>query len=76
MCKQGAGLGIELINLKGKSYYIAYHLQLFFNNNIVEYEVFVRWLFMALEKDVKLLVVEGNSQLVIRQIKGTYSCNN
>lgn len=31
---------------------------------------------MALEKKVKVLVIEGDSQLVIRQIKGTYSCNN
>ena len=75
-CKQGARAGIELINPKGKSYYATYHLQFFCTNNVVEYEALVRGFLMALEKHVKILMVKGDSQLVIRQIKGTYSRNN
>ena len=75
-CKQGAVARIELINPKERSCYVAYYLQFFYTNNVVEYEELVRGLLMALEKDVKILVVEGDSQLVIRQIKGIYSCNN
>ena len=65
-CKQGARGGIELISCKGKSYSTTYHLQFFCTKNTVEYEALVRGLLMALEKDVKVLMVEGDSQLMIR----------
>jgi len=51
--KQGAGVGVELIDPQGKSYLAAYRLQFSCTNNIVEYKALILGLVMAIKKRVK-----------------------
>ena len=74
-CKLGASAGIELINPKGKSLYATYQLQFKCTNNIAKYESLIQGLLFALEKGITTLIIEGDSQLVIQQVK-LYSCND
>lgn len=74
--KLGVGAGIELINPKGRPFYFVYRLQFRCNKKVAKYEALIHRILFALEKDVKALVVEGDSQLVIRQVKSIYSFND
>ena len=58
-------MGIELVNPKGKYFYAAYRLWFRCTNNDIEYEALIQGLLFALEKGVKSLIIEGDSQLVI-----------
>ena len=51
-------------------------MQLRCTNNGVEYEVLIQGLLFALEKGVIALIIDGDSQLVIQQVKSIYSCND
>ncbi len=75
-CKMGANVGIKLVNPKGRSFYATYQLQFRCTNNAKKYEALIRGLLFALEKGVTTLKIEGDSQLVIQQVKSIYSCNN
>ena len=75
-CKLRVGTSIELINPKGKPFYIAYQLQFRCTNNIVEYEELIQGILFTLDKGITSLIIEGDSQLVIRQMKSVYSYND
>jgi ribonuclease HI len=60
-CKLGTGVGIELINTKGKSFYVAYRLYFRCANNVVEYKALIWGLLFALEKGFITLIVKGDS---------------
>jgi ribonuclease HI len=45
-------------------------------NNMVEYEALIFGLMVALSLGVQELLVKGDSQLVIRQVRGDCSWNN
>jgi ribonuclease HI len=45
-------------------------------NNMAEYEALIFGLMVALSLGVLELLVKGDSQLVIRQVRGECSCNN
>jgi ribonuclease HI len=45
-------------------------------NNMVEYEALIFELTMALSLGIRELLVKGDSQLVIRQVRGECCCNN
>ena len=68
-CKSRADVDIKLVNPKGRSFYAAYWLKFRSTNIGVEYEALIWGLLFALEKGVTTLVIEGDSQLVIRQVK-------
>ena len=68
-CKLGASVGIELVNPKGKSFYATYWLYFRCAKKVTEYEALIWGLLFALEKGVTTLIIEGDSQLVIRQVK-------
>ena len=59
--KLGARVGIELINPKGRFFYVVYSLKFRCTNNVVECEAFIHGLFFVIEKDVKALIIEGAS---------------
>lgn len=60
-CKLGASAGIELVNPKGKSFYVAYQLQFRCTNNATKYKALIQGLLFALEKGVKAIIIEGDS---------------
>ena len=74
--KMGANAGIKLVNPKSRSFYATYWLQFRCTNNVVEYKALIRGLLYALEKGVTTLIIEGDSQLVIWQVKSIYYCND
>jgi ribonuclease HI len=45
-------------------------------NNMAEYEALIFWLSAVLSPGVWRLLVKGNSQLIIKQVKGECSCND
>jgi ribonuclease HI len=45
-------------------------------NNCAEYSGLILGLKMAIEMDIKILLVEGDSQLVINQMTGRYKCKS
>ena len=52
------------------------HLEFKATNNMAEYEVLMFGLTQALSLGVRQLLVKGDSQLIIKQVRGDCSCNN
>jgi ribonuclease HI len=52
------------------------HLDFKASNNMAEYGALVFGLITALSLGVRQLLVKGDSQLIIKQIKGECSCND
>jgi ribonuclease HI len=52
------------------------HLDFKATNNMAEYEAMLFGLSTALSLGVRQLLVKGDSQLIIKQVKGDCSCNN
>ena len=71
--KAGSGSGIWIHNLnKGH----AYKLDFPCTNNIAEYEALLLGLNLLKYLGAKKVLVQGDSELIIRQIKGEYSAKN
>jgi ribonuclease HI len=52
------------------------HLDFKATNNMAEYEALIFGLSTALSRVVWQLLVKGDSQLIIKQVKGECSCND
>jgi ribonuclease HI len=52
------------------------HLDFKATNNMAHYEALHFGLSTALSLGVRQLLVKGDSQLIIKQVKGDYCCNN
>jgi ribonuclease HI len=52
------------------------HLEFKATNNMAEYEALIFRLNTALSLGVRQLLVKGDSQLIIKQVKGECSCND
>jgi ribonuclease HI len=52
------------------------HLDFKATNNIAEYEALLFGLSTTLSLGVRHLLVEGDSQLIVKQVKGDCSCND
>ena len=71
--KEGSGDGVWVHNTnKGHSY----KLEFPYTNNIVEYEALLLGLHLLKDLGAKKVSVQGDSELIIRQIKGEYSAKN
>nr|GEV77890.1 hypothetical protein [Tanacetum cinerariifolium] len=68
----GAGLGLMLIDPTGKEYTYALRFE-FETNNKAEYEALLAGLHIAQEIEFKKVAIFLDSQLVVKQIKGTYA---
>nr|GEX09229.1 putative ribonuclease H-like domain-containing protein [Tanacetum cinerariifolium] len=68
----GAGLGLMLIDPAGKEYTYALRFE-FETNNKAEYEALLAGLHIAQEIEFKKVAIFLDSQLVVKQIKGTYA---
>jgi ribonuclease HI len=71
-----AGAGVVLIDPHGEQLKYMVHLDFKATNNIAEYEALIFGLTAALSLGVWELLVKGDSQLVIRQVRGECCCNN
>ncbi|KAG8482790.1 hypothetical protein CXB51_024036 [Gossypium anomalum] len=78
MCFDGAsnalghGIGAILVSPEGNHYPFTARLNFFCTNNIAEYEACIMGLRAAIDRDIKILEVYGDSALVIYQIRGEW----
>jgi ribonuclease HI len=52
------------------------HLDFKATNNMAEYEALLFGLSIALSLGVRQLLEKGDSQLIVKQVKAYYSCND
>jgi ribonuclease HI len=74
--KQGAGAGVLLLTPTGEQFKYMVHLDFKATNNMAEYEALIFGLSTSLSLGVRQLLVKGDSQLVIKQVKGECSCHD
>ena len=70
--KKVGGAGVVLISLKKETLKYVVRLQFPVTNNEVEYEALLTGLSLAKALEAKNLIVQADSQLIIRQVKGDY----
>jgi hypothetical protein len=70
-----AGAGVVLIDPNGEQVKYMVLLDFEATNNMAEYEALIFGLTVALSLGVRQLLVKGDSHLVIKQVRGEYSCN-
>jgi ribonuclease HI len=69
-------VGVVLLALHGDQIKYMVHLDFKATNNMVEYEALLYGLSLALSLGVRQLLVKGDSQLIVKQVKGDCSCND
>jgi ribonuclease HI len=74
--KKKAGAGVVLIDSNGEQVKYMVLLEFEATNNMAEYKALIFGLMVALSLRVRQLLVKGDSQLVIRQVRGECCCNN
>ena len=72
-CKQGGGIGIVIISLRGASFEFALPTEPMITNNQAEYEAILKGLQLLHEVKAKAIEVFGDSQLIINQLIGLMS---
>jgi ribonuclease HI len=73
---KGEGAGIVLIPHKGDMLKYAIQIEFPATTNIAEYEGLVTGLWLAKELSIQRLLIRGDSQLVGKQVKKEYDCND
>jgi ribonuclease HI len=69
-------VGVLLLTPDGEQFKYMVHLDFKATNNMAEYEVLVFGLSTTLSLGVWQLLVKGDSQLIIKQVKGECSYND
>ncbi|XP_070005219.1 uncharacterized protein [Nicotiana sylvestris] len=69
---KGVGIGAILISPTGQHYPATAQHRFFCTNNTTEYEACIVGMNMAIDQDVKELVIMGDSDLIIRQAQGEW----
>ncbi|XP_059638838.1 uncharacterized protein LOC132281120 [Cornus florida] len=69
----GGGAGVVLTHEEGRAQNLSYKLTFGCSNNTMEYEALVFVLLVAWEAKIKRLHVQGDSNLVIKQLDGSYA---
>jgi ribonuclease HI len=72
--KEGAGAGCIIIDPAGNKTLLACRLEFECTNNIAEYEALLLGLRKALDMHIQNLVVFGDSEIVIRQVRNSIHC--
>jgi hypothetical protein len=75
-CQKGASAGALLLTPVGEQVKYMVHLEFKETNNMAEYEALIFGLSIALSLGVRQLLVKGDSQLIIKQVKGECCCND
>jgi ribonuclease HI len=73
---KGARAGVVLIPSEGDILKYAIQLEFSATNNIAEYEGLVTGLRLAKDIGIRRLLIRGDSQLLAKQVKEEYNCNN
>jgi ribonuclease HI len=73
--QQSAGAGVVLADLGGNQLQCVVRLEFKATNNMAEYEALIFGLSAALSLGVHQLLIKGDSQLIIKQVRGECSCN-
>jgi ribonuclease HI len=73
--QQGGGAGVVLIDPSRDQVKYMVHLEFKATNNMAEYEALIFGLSAALSLGICQLLVKGDSQLIIKQVRGECSCN-
>jgi ribonuclease HI len=69
-------VGVLLLTPDGERFKYMVHLNFKATNNMADYEALVFGQSIALYLGVRQLLVKGDSQLIIKQVKGKCSCND
>ncbi|XP_070009983.1 uncharacterized protein [Nicotiana sylvestris] len=69
---KGIGLGAILISPIGQHYLATTRFRVFCTNNTAEYEACIMGMNMAIDQDVKELLIMGDLDLIIRQAQGEW----
>jgi ribonuclease HI len=67
---------VLLLTPDGEQFKYMVHLDFKATNNMAEYEALVFGLCTALSLGLQQLLVKGDSQLIIKQVKGKCICND
>jgi hypothetical protein len=73
---KGAEAGVMLIPPEGDILKYAIQLEFLATNNIAEYEGLVTGLQLAKNLGIQWLLIRGDSQLIAKQVRKEYDCNN
>jgi ribonuclease HI len=73
--QQVGGAGVVLIDPNRDQVKYMVHLEFKATNNMTEYEALIFGLSVALSLGIQQLLVKGDSQLIIKQVRGECSCN-
>ncbi|XP_070003649.1 uncharacterized protein [Nicotiana sylvestris] len=69
---KGVGIGAILISPTGQHYPATVRLRFFCTNNTAKYEACIMGINMAIDQNVKELLIMGDSDLIIRQAQGEW----
>jgi ribonuclease HI len=72
--KEGAGAGCIIIDPAGNKTLLACRLEFECTNNIAEYEALLQGLRKALDMHIQNLIVFGDSEIVVRQVRNSIHC--
>jgi ribonuclease HI len=73
--QQSASAGVVLIDPGGDQVKYVVRLEFKATNNMAEYEALIFGLPVALSLGIRRLLVKGDSQVIIKQVRGECSCN-
>jgi ribonuclease HI len=72
--KEGAGAGCIIIDPAGNKTLLACRLEFECTNNVAEYEALLQGLRKALDMRIQNLIVFGDSEIVVRQVRNSIHC--
>jgi ribonuclease HI len=75
-CREGQGVGIDLVSPRGAIFEQSVRLEYFCTNNQAEYEAIMLGLQILSSMGVKSVEAFGDSLLVVQQIVGVFQCFN
>ncbi|XP_016559152.1 uncharacterized protein LOC107858863 [Capsicum annuum] len=73
---KGVKIRAVLVSKTGQHYPISVKIRFPYTNNIAEYEACILGLRMAVDMDIKELLVIGDSNLLIHQVQGEWTTKN
>jgi ribonuclease HI len=73
--QQAGRAGVILIDPSGDQVKYMVHLEFKATNNMAEYEALIFGLSVALSLGIRQLLMKGDSQLIIKQVRGECRCN-
>ena len=73
---EGTGAGVVLVSPCQEAISLSYKMEFKTTNNVAEYEALVLGMRAAKEMGIKEIVVFGDAELIIQQVRNAYLANN